>query len=166
MPPLPSKDAIIEMMEKRARAIPRTIVFAILDKTRASSDGDAPFAGVIGLLNTDPDNSSTELGWLIILPAFQRTHVTTNAIGLLLTWCLDSPTEGGMGFRRVQYTTHPDNIASLKKAKSMGFKFEMVQRYQRKLLKEGEGHTVVLSMCWDEWSDERPKVHALMDRKT
>ena len=165
MPPLPSKAAFIDMMEKRARVIPGTIVFAILDKTKASSDGDAPFAGVIGLLNTDPDNSSTELGWLIILPAFQRTHVTTNAIGLLLTWCLDSPSDGGLGFRRVQYTTAPNNIASLKKAENMGFKFELVQRYQRKVAKEGDGHAVMLSMCWDEWSDERPKVQALMDRK-
>ena len=72
-------------------------------------------------LNASMMNLSVEIGY-VILPAFQRTFVTTNAIGTLLKICLDVPSEGGIGFRRVVWTA--DNDASLKTAERMGFKYE------------------------------------------
>jgi len=151
----------VEVIQTRVQASPAVLVFAVLDKTKP----EAPLAGLIGLLNTSANNLSTELGWLITLPAFQRTHVTNNAIGLLLTWCLDSPAQGGLGLRRVQYQSNPENAASVRKAEGFGFQFEMVQRFQRVVNKPGKWDTAMYSMCWDDWQEQREKVQAMMQRK-
>jgi len=50
-----------------------------------------------------------ELGPVIVLPEFQRTFVSMNAIGLLLKYVLDLPAQGGLGYRRVQWTADPLN---------------------------------------------------------
>lgn len=48
-------------------------------------------AGVIGLIRSDPTNLSTEIGYVMTFPAFQRTHVTTHAVCLLLRFALSVP---------------------------------------------------------------------------
>ena len=152
-------------MENRTRAISTTILFAILDKTKVTdSNPDPPFAGIIGLLNTSVEDQSTEIGWFVVLPAFQGTHVATHAVGLMMTWCLDSPSDGGLGLRRVQYTTHPSNVASARKAEAMGFKYEALLRYERVVAKSDQWHSKMYSICWDDWVEEREKVVAKMQR--
>lgn len=73
-------------------------------------------AGLIGLKNTSEGELSTEIGWLVTLPQFQRTHVTTHAIGLLLLWAFDE-----LGMDRVQWYTDERNERSLRAAERMGF---------------------------------------------
>jgi len=108
----------------------------------------------MGFLNTSPANLSTEVGFAIILPPFQRTHVTSNAIGLLLQYALDPPSDssdgdgsisfgreqrggrGGLGLRRVQWQANSLNTASIRAAERMGFKHEAVLRWDR-VLREG-----------------------------
>lgn len=157
----PSPSAFLDIIQTRVQASPTVIVFAVLDKTQPG----VPLAGIIGLLNTSTESLMTELGWLLTLPAFQRTHVTTNAIGLLLTWCLDSRAHGGLSLRRVQYQTNTENAGSIRKAELFGFTREMVQRYTRVVHKPGKWDTVMYSMCWDDWVHHRETVHALMSRK-
>jgi len=59
----------------------------MIDKTR----GGGALAGVIGLFFMSPENLSVEIGWVLVFPTFQRTYATTNAIGLLLRYCLELP---------------------------------------------------------------------------
>jgi len=174
-------DKILTVFEQFIRQRPTNILFAIIDK--AHSGG--AFAGVIGLLNTSPTNLSAEIAWVLVFPEFQRTYVTTNAVGLLLRYCLElpsAPQRPGLGFRRVQWTTHMANRASLVTAQRMGFKEEGVQRWTWVLPEgmEGNGialrdgdpestrpgrHSVVLSLCADDWeSDGREHVRRLIDR--
>ncbi|KAL8710358.1 MAG: hypothetical protein Q9225_007306, partial [Loekoesia sp. 1 TL-2023] len=93
-------------------------LYAIIDKTRPTSqptnDPSGALAGMICYLSSSAQHLSTEIGFLVILPAFQRTHVTTNAVGLLLRYALDSPDEGGLGLRRVQWQASSVNEASRK----------------------------------------------------
>lgn len=75
---------------------PAHYVFAVIDKTRPPSPEDeGELAGTISYINTSKVNLSSEIGVVIILPEYQRTHVTTNAVGLLLQYAFAPPVEGG-----------------------------------------------------------------------
>lgn len=163
------------------------MLFAIKDKTRSrqtkqsysvnaeegavASDPEEltaeNFAGIMALMTASVTNASAEIGNILIFAPFQRTHVTTNAAGLLLAYSLNPPKEGGLGLRRMQWQANVDNLPSVACAKRLGFRFEGVQRWQRvmpvwkkDLLKEemrredGRGpgrHEAVLSICFDDW---------------
>lgn len=92
----------------------------------------------------------------MILPAFQRTHVLTNAVGLLLHYCLELPVAAlslpsitaaqrtqrfgpGLGLRRVQWQAHADNKPSVRAAERLGFKMEGIIRWDRILRTDKAG---------------------------
>ena len=140
------------------------------------------------MLNTLAAHSSTEIGLIEIFREFQRTHVSTHTIGLLLHYCLElpesttSPYGPGLGLRRVQWQAHADNLPSRRAAERMGFKREAWIRWLWVLPEElnGDGekpregdkwperygrHTLMLSTCWDDWEDGvRELVQKQMDR--
>jgi RimJ/RimL family protein N-acetyltransferase len=169
--------AIMEIQPDRGVAL-----FAVLD---TSSPGAVPqLAGMIGLLATSPTNLSTEIGFVITLPRFQRTHVTSNAVGLLLRWTLEVPAEGGLGLRRVAWRANVHNARSVRAAERLGFRREGVFRWDTVLPAEKiEGgnrggiragdpkprslgrDTVFLSLCWDDWeAGARESVNEVMQR--
>lgn len=49
-------------------------------------------AGLIGLINSSREILATEIGLVLILPPFHRTHVASNAVGLLLHYALETST--------------------------------------------------------------------------
>jgi len=140
-------------------------------------------AGIIGLLDASPMNLSVEMGLVVAFARYQRTHLTSNMIGLLLQYCLELPENGGLGLRRVQWQANVQNEASIKVALRMGFQHEGVKRWERivpasvgkpntveRLPREGDPrrkdlgrHTAVLGLCWDDWEDgTREEVGGLM----
>ncbi|KIW83641.1 hypothetical protein Z517_02887 [Fonsecaea pedrosoi CBS 271.37] len=166
-------------------ASPADCLFAVMDKVVSPEalDTSAKFAGVVSLTATNPVNAVTEVG-AMIFPAFQRTHVATNAIGLLLFWTLDPPSTGGLGLRRVIWQSHAGNDVSRRAALRIGFEFEGIARWDRvfprgKVALSAEAlrlrngtqeeqpgrHTAVYSIVWDEWEDKRPKIAALMEKR-
>ena len=180
---LSTLDNILTRVELFVRRSPMAILFAIIDKAR----GDG-FAGVIALLGTLPMNLSTEIGWLVVFPEFRGSYVAKNAIGLLLNYCLELPDPPpgrprGLGFRRVQWTTHSANQPSLAVAKRIGFKEEGVMRWTWVLPDGAEGnkiplrdgdplsprpgrHNTVFSFCSDDWeSGGREHVQHMIDRQ-
>ncbi|KAI0030308.1 acyl-CoA N-acyltransferase [Vararia minispora EC-137] len=186
---LPSRPTTLEdflpFVERKFRRNPANILFLVLDKGRpdpAHPDLAGGIAGFISLIDTDPARMKTEIGWVVILPAFQRTYVTTHANGLLLRVCLELPDNGGLGLRRVQWCTHELNAKSAAAAQRLGFKMEGTLRWTTVLPEGMEGSgaqprqgdpmeknpgrgSVTLSMCWDTWEDGgRDHVHKLMER--
>ena len=167
-------------------ASPEDCLWAIFDKVTApgkEENTDSNYAGIMALAATNPVNATTEIG-IIIFPTFQRTHVATNAIGLLLLWTLDPPSAGGLGLRRVEWQAHAENTPSRRAALRMGFELEGIARWQRvfpggkvalpvEALEKRNGtkgehpgrHTAIFSLVWDEWDDKRPKIVALMENK-
>jgi RimJ/RimL family protein N-acetyltransferase len=146
----------------------------------------------LSAFSTHPSRIYPEIGTVIIMPAFQRTHVTSNAIGLLLQYTLDLPNDGGLGLRRVQWQCNSANNASSCVAERMGFKREALLKWDRvfhggrqtgkvgnnrvvprrgiedgDLSKQEElgRDTIMLSMCWDDWDGGgKEKVKSLMER--
>jgi RimJ/RimL family protein N-acetyltransferase len=166
---------------------PAHFVFAIIDKTRAPSpeDEEGELAGTISYINTSKVNLSSEIGIVVILPKYQRSHVTTNAVGLLLQCAFKPPEEGGLGLKRMHWTCSTVNVASAKVAERMGhekvgvipyhYRFPNGKRYG----KQGNGKplppggepddvwrdTIVYSLSWDVWEVEaREKVEKAMSR--
>ncbi|KAH8898492.1 acyl-CoA N-acyltransferase [Thozetella sp. PMI_491] len=183
-PPISSEEDLVEQVVGHVDASPEECLYAILDKTN-SPGGETKsdnYAGIMVLSATSQVHAITEMG-IIVFPAFQRTHVSTNASGLLLQWALDPPSAGGLGLRRVEWRTHSENEASRRLASRMGFEFEGIMRWQRichggkvglaidalerRNGTTGEGigrHTALYSIVWDEWDTKRPQVVAKMSR--
>ncbi|KAI5118204.1 hypothetical protein M0805_004694 [Coniferiporia weirii] len=155
--PFDSVDSLLdEFVIGRVQKDPTGVLFAIIDKTGA--DGKHRIAGVVGLLNTSVLNQSTEIGYIAVLPDFQRTHVASNAVGLLLHYCIALPADaagstdtdsadsspfssgGGLGLRRVQWQAHADNAQSVRTAERMAFRKEGIARWQRMLPEDKRGH--------------------------
>ncbi|KAJ2920569.1 hypothetical protein H1R20_g16524, partial [Candolleomyces eurysporus] len=140
------------------------VLFAILDKT-----SNGALAGALAFIKTYPDHLNTEIGAVQIFPPFQRTHVASNAVGLLLNYALNLPEEGGLGLRRVVWQANSVNKASIRLAERLGFQFEGILRWDRvmpgtgkagngKELREGDPKssnvgrdTAILGLCWDDW---------------
>jgi len=170
---------------------PGFVLFLLLDKTRQSDtpstkiEGeDGAIAGHIGYISSSAPNLTTEIGYIIILPPFQRTHVTSNAVGLMMHYALDLPDRGGLGLRRMFWQASALNAGSRRLAERMGFNFEGITRWDRVLpenkqfgngievrdgdprgSKHGGRDTAVFSHCWDDWEGGgRDKVDAIMAR--
>ncbi|KAG6811116.1 hypothetical protein H0H92_008916 [Tricholoma furcatifolium] len=164
---LPTYQALLSFFEEIVQPDPGRVWFAIIDKTKdRNEDLQTCLAGVIGLLRCVPSNRAVEIGPVVILPAFQRTFVSSNAIGAVLKYLLDTPSERGVGFRRVVWTADPENQASVRAAQRMGLKPEGILRWTFCLPDGGEGqevskdrgsalgrHSVLFAICWDDWEN-------------
>ena len=178
----------VGLIENRIQKDSGYIIFAIYDKTKPSTSNNEPgaFAGIIGLINTSVLNLATEIGCVVILPAFQRTHVASNAVGILLHYTLDLPSSpspvisfkgptNALGLRRIVWQAHHLNKGSIRLAERMGFKLEGVLRWDRVLpsptvgngrdVRDGDPRkecvgrdTAMLSLCWDDWEESAKEV--------
>ncbi|EJU01774.1 acyl-CoA N-acyltransferase [Dacryopinax primogenitus] len=181
--PLDDLPSSLQMYEVFIRSNPGGIWYAVLDLTREDLDkpelGGA-FAGTIGLWEASREQNQAELACVVYLPEFQKTHVGTHSAGLLLHWLLDSPTQGGLGLRRVQWRANELNAKSIQAAERLGFKREGTLRWHMVLSEGKEGldpptepdgltgpgrHSALLSLCWEDWQEGgRERIEMLMNR--
>lgn len=152
---------------------PESFAFAIIDKTRPPSqeDPEGELAGTLSYIHTSPIHLSTEIGFIVILPPYQHTHVAKNAVGLACQYALDGVEKGGLGLRRLDWRASTRNEASVGLAERMGFRVNGIIPWQVRFVKGrlrgkvGNGKrlpagsdpedvwrdTVMLSIAWDEW---------------
>ncbi|KAE9406459.1 hypothetical protein BT96DRAFT_963543 [Gymnopus androsaceus JB14] len=144
--------------ESACRANHATTTFTILDKVGPLAvNGEPVIAGMVSYINSSDADACTEIGFVVVLPQFHRTHVTSNHAG-------------GLGLRRLQWVCNTKNYPSLKVAERMGFRFEGVLRWSRvvppkkaigyKAAPERKGDpragnggrdSAFSSCCWDDW---------------
>lgn len=160
---------------------PAHFLFAVIDRTKPSSvdDVDGELAGIVGFIAASTERRSVEIGPVIILPNYQRTHVTSNALGLLLEYAFTS-----LGLVRAEWMCSAANLASIKAAERMGFQEVGLIPYHhyfplgKTTGKVGNGKplppgsnpddlwrdTALYSLSWDLWAESRGKVEAAMNR--
>lgn len=188
-PILESVDDFLTQVYNPIAESPADCLWAIIDKTRPKGDDNDNFAGVLSLNDTSKVDAAAEMG-VIVFPAFQRSHVASNAIGLALLYLLDPPSQNGLGLRRVLWHANVNNAASRRVAERMGYTLEGILRWRRAFppnrtcqtaagvleptaaLAARNGtkpedelpgrHTAVFSIVWDEWEAKRPVVVAQM----
>ncbi|EJD05019.1 acyl-CoA N-acyltransferase [Fomitiporia mediterranea MF3/22] len=183
-PPTSVEDFVDNFFESKMHKVETNATFAVFDKTGKSSRESPRLAGMISLIYTNTTHQFCEIGYVMTFPKFQRTYVTSNAVGLLLHYCLELPAHlakgeqkygPGLGLRRVQWQADSQNSPSIRCAKRIGFKWEGIIRWTLILL-EGKGgsppsaeraglhpgdgrHNAILSMCWDDWELEGGREH-------
>jgi RimJ/RimL family protein N-acetyltransferase len=131
-------------------------------------------AGLIGLKNTEVDEPSAEVAYLITFPPFQRTHVTTHAVGLLMFWCFDE-----LRFRRLLWYTDERNERACWTAERLGFRRGEDQNEARRCLEidlkdlalsfgypgqKNEYKMIKLSSTIEGWQDGKSVVVKQMNR--
>jgi RimJ/RimL family protein N-acetyltransferase len=171
--PFETKDAFIKgFIQGIVAAHDDMLTYAIMSKAVPAPEnyGDSSLAGMVSYQNTSAANLSVEIGFVIILPVFQRSLIATNAVRLMIDHAFDSPCQGGFGLKRVYWQCSSANPASLGLARKMGLQQEGILRwnrlYRRGKLKAKVGNgrplpsdshpddiwrdTVVLGQCWDK----------------
>ncbi|KAL0579245.1 hypothetical protein V5O48_002749 [Marasmius crinis-equi] len=147
-------------------------LFVIYDKTRSDENGQPLPAGTIAFINSSAPDLSTEIGCIVVFPQFQRTHITSNAVGLMMHYALDLPEEGGIGCRRLEWRANANNSASVRLAQKMGFVLEGVMKWHRAIpqakaighngstIRKGDPRaehlardSAILAIYWDIWEN-------------
>ncbi len=96
---------------------------------------------------------------------------------------MDPPSAGGLGLRRLEWQSHPQNVKSRRFAERMGLEFEGVLRWKKafpggKISLSAEklrvrngteeevpgSHTAIYSVVWEEWEEKRLVVVEQMRR--
>jgi RimJ/RimL family protein N-acetyltransferase len=102
------------------------------------------FLGGIGLYRIDSRHRRGEVGfWLV--PAARGRGLGTRAVRLLTGWAFEQ-----LGFDRVEMTTTPDNVATLRLASGLGFKEEGTMR-RRNLERGSRVDVTMLAVLKEEW---------------
>ena len=157
------------------------VLFAVLDKSllhlvdtpgeslAQPNESDA-VAGCIGYLAASPANLSAELAFVLCLPAFQGKHIASEASRLLMHLALDTPEQGGLGLRRLEWRANSLNVKSIQLAMHLGFRLDAILRWHfvfpehkagnGRSIREGDPRpstkgrdTAVLSLTWDDWEN-------------
>ncbi|ODN85876.1 hypothetical protein L198_07440 [Cryptococcus wingfieldii CBS 7118] len=103
------------------RSDPQCLLLAIMDKQRENAGMDA-FAGVYGLIEVS-EYMDAVFGVINVHPRYQRTHVNTHCMSLVLSYLFDT-----LRLIRVQYDAVIFNVQSIKSAGRFGFKEEGIAR--------------------------------------
>ncbi|KAJ5090263.1 hypothetical protein N7532_008947 [Penicillium argentinense] len=166
---------------------PESFAFAIIDKTRPASleDPEGELAGTISFIRTSATHLCTEIGFIVILPPYQRSHVAANTVGLALQYAFQSSESGGLGFRRVHWQASTTNPASAKLAEKMGFEKIGLTPWHMRFVngkakgKVGNGKvpppetdpqdlwrdTFSFTLAWDQWEKGvKERVERVMER--
>ncbi|KZT28989.1 acyl-CoA N-acyltransferase [Neolentinus lepideus HHB14362 ss-1] len=181
----PTFDDLLAKLEAW-RIDPTWLTLIIVDKTRESDDPtyleseNGGIAGMVAFIRSSAQNLTTEIGAITIFPPFQRTHITTNMVGILLQYCfaLPSAKKPGLGIRRLQWSAHPANAASARVAERFQFIREGLMKWtwvvpegKEGAVKAREGElpgrgSAMYAMCWDDWEGGTKDVAVkLMERK-
>lgn len=97
------------------------------------------------LLRIDPANGSIEVGWIAYSPLIQRTPMGTEAMYLMMKYCMDD-----LGYRRYEWKCNALNAPSCAAALRYGFTFEGIFR-QAAVVKQRNRDTAWYSILDSEW---------------
>lgn len=162
VPPKTLED-LLEYFELQYRRDPSRMAFVCVDK-RTDAVG-----GMVTLVNCDAHHRTATFAMGIGFRGFRGTSGAALSAALLLRYLFNTPTdtEPGLGLRRVQWSSHADNLASQKLARGLGLRFESEQRWFRVVPHSKLGNEratrkddpskfqgvdeVFYVMCFDDW---------------
>ncbi|KAK4688028.1 hypothetical protein P7C73_g2086, partial [Tremellales sp. Uapishka_1] len=154
--PYDEESALIDIEDFRAE--PSSLLLAVVDE-QAERRGENGFAGVYGLTEASDEEMSMIFGLINILPKYQKTHINTHAMFLILSYMFEE-----IGMVRVQYDAVTFNKGSIATALRFGFREEgicrnmggLVPKHKRRQGEETRGSQDLWcsSMTNQEWKCE------------
>lgn len=124
-------------------------VFSTRDPETGAPSREPKTAGMVSFLNIEPTHRRLELGHIWYGLAFQRTHVNTAAIALMLEHTFEE-----LSYRRAEWKCDALNARSRAAARRLGFQAEGVFR-QHIIYKGRNRDTAWFSMLDWEWPARR-----------
>jgi len=131
----------------------RSLPFATMDVASGRVAGCTRFGSL------EPHHRRVEIGWTMVAPEFQRTHVNTEAKYLMLRHAFET-----LKCVRVEFRAHASNDKSRRAMERIGASYEGMLR--RHMLREhGDWRdTVYYSVLDSEWVAVREKLEGMMAR--
>ncbi|MEO7369208.1 MAG: GNAT family protein [Gemmatimonadaceae bacterium] len=139
-------------MEDRDRGT--SLPFVTVDKDTGRVIGSSRFG------NIDPPNTKTEIGWTWVTPAFQRTHVNSEAKLLMLTHAFEV-----WGCTRVELKTDVLNDKSRNAMKRFGAVEEGVLRKHILTYSGRYRDSIYYSVLDTEWPAVKERLNGFIARK-
>ena len=118
--PYETREEFESSVKRRIDGRPGRMAYTIMGH---NSEGKTTPLGRVGFLHIDLAQRTTEMGITIFSVDMQRTPRTTECVYLLLKYAIED-----LGFRRVEWRTHAENIASWRAAVRLGFTYEGTRR--------------------------------------
>lgn len=122
--------------------------YAIIDRISLSVLGQA------ALMKFNPEHRSVEIGYVLFLPALQRTRGGTEALFLLMRHAFET-----LKLRRCEWRCDSQNAKSERAALRLGFRQEGRLR-QHMLVKGRSRDTMIFSLLDTEWPDAKAVLEA------
>ncbi len=133
---------------RRCEAPDDPLFFAIIDNRDSHAKGMASY------LRITPEHGVIEIGSIWFGPEIQRTRQATEAIYLLARHVFDD-----LGYRRLEWKCHGENIASRRAAARFGFTFE--GQFRQHVVAKGRNRdTAWFSLLDHEWPGTRAAFEA------
>lgn len=113
--------------------------------------------GQIALMRFSAEHKSAEIGYVLFLPALQRTKGGTEALYLMLQHVFDT-----LNFRRCEWRCNSENVKSEQAALRLGFQREAFLR-KHMLVKGSNRDTMIFSLLDDEWPQTKRVLTSWLD---
>lgn len=117
------------------------IFYAVVDKETGIAGGRQSF------LRIDAPNGVVEIGHILWGPLISKRRTATEALYLFACYVFEE-----LGYRRLEWKCHNDNVPSQRAAARFGFKHEAVFR-QHVVMKGGNRDTAWFSIIDKEWPE-------------
>lgn len=110
---------------------------------------DGTVLGQAALMKYSREHRTAEIGYVLFLPALQRTRGGTEALYLLLRHCFET-----LDLRRLEWRCDSRNAKSERAAVRLGFRREGLLR-QHLLVKARSRDTILFSLIDSEWPERK-----------
>jgi len=108
----------------------------IADPTASPGTEHWLMAGSLSVFRVSTTDLSAETG-SILFQYFHGKGIATHAVTLAMQYAMEMPADGGLGMRRLQWTSQMKNLAAQGLGRKLGFKYEGVLRCEH-TLREGQ----------------------------
>lgn len=145
---VPTDEAAFGQWIDKAAASDDPLFFAVIDKATGRAEGRQ------SLMRIDPANGVIEIGNILWGPALSRTRAATEALYLFAAHVFDD-----LGYRRLEWKCHSQNLPSRRAAARFGFVFE--GEFRNHMVFKGHNRdTAWFAITRQDWQRLKPAYEA------
>jgi RimJ/RimL family protein N-acetyltransferase len=132
------------------------LTFLVYDKNSTPE----PIIGSVQFLDLYPSHKRNEIGSIWITPSMHGTYALLEINLLLMSYSFED-----LKFKRVQWKTHHENIASQKAALKLGFKYEATFKNHIIMYDGTTRHSLYYSVVDEDWPTVKEGLEARIQQR-